>query len=74
MNHKTRTFFRLFHSHKIHLVALLGLLQSEMIDLTLLQYTSTCEIPTPYQMLKKAGTHPFRGKPPRIARIGRIGH
>ena len=57
INHKTRTFFRLFHSHKIHLVALLGLLQSEMIDLTPFQ------IPTPYLRLKKAGT-PFGGNLP----------
>ena len=63
MTHKNQSFFRLFHSHKTHLVAPFGLLQSEMIDLTQLQYTSTCEIPTPYLRLKKAGT-PFGGSLP----------
>ena len=47
----------------MHLVALLGLLQSEMIDFTLLPYTSTREIPTPYLRLKKAGA-PFGGSLP----------
>lgn len=62
MTHKNQKVFSTF-SQKIHLVALLGLLQSEMIDLTPLQYTSTCEIPTPYLRLKKAGT-PFGGSLP----------
>ena len=39
-------FFRLFHSRKRHLLALLGLLQTQMADLPPLSYASTSEIPT----------------------------
>ena len=39
-------FSRLFHSHKMNLLALLGLLQTEMADFLSISYTTTSEIPT----------------------------
>ena len=46
LNHKTRTFPRRFHSHKMRLLALLGILRTELTDFPTLSYTSTSEIPT----------------------------
>ena len=48
INHKTRRFSRLYHSHKLHLLALLVLLGllSEKTDFPALSYTSFSEIPT----------------------------
>ena len=41
--HETRTFYRLFHNHKIHLLALLGLI-TDLNDRIPYPYTSTSEI------------------------------
>ena len=46
IDHKTRTFSWLFHSYKVHLLALLGLWQTKMTDFPTLSYSSTNEIPT----------------------------
>ena len=43
---QTRTFSQLFHTHKMHLLALWAFLQTEMTDFLTLSYTSTSEIPT----------------------------
>ena len=44
-SHKTRTFYRLFHNHKMHLLALLGLI-TDLNDRFSYPYTSTSEIYT----------------------------
>ena len=46
IDHKTRTFCQLFHSYKVHLLALLGLLTTKMTDFPTLSHSSTNEIPT----------------------------
>ena len=38
INHKTRTFTRLFNGHEMHLLALLGLLHTKMTDFPTLSY------------------------------------
>ena len=47
----------------MHLLALLGLLQTEMIDFSTLSYNSACEIPTPFIYLKPGKKYPFRVEP-----------
>lgn len=47
----------------MHLLALLGLLQTEMIDFSTLSYNSACEIPTPFIYLKPEKKYPFRVEP-----------
>ena len=43
---QTRTFFQLFHTNKMHLLALWAFSQTKMTDFPTLLYTSTSEIPT----------------------------
>ena len=61
-NHKTRMFSRLFHSHTIHLIALLGLWKTEMTN-----------FPAPFQLLHLIpnlwGT-PFERRFPVYAIVG----
>ena len=65
INHKTRTFSRIFHGHKMLLWALLSLLTTEMTDFPTLSYTSTNVILTLWYTwsLKKL---PLRAELPRI--------
>ena len=65
INHKTRTFSRHFHDHKMLLWALLSLLTTEMTDFPTLSYTSTNVILTLWYTwsLKKL---PLRAELPRI--------
>ena len=46
INHKTRTYCRLFHNNKIYLLAIWAFLQTEKTDFPTLLLTSTGEIPT----------------------------
>lgn len=46
INHKTRKFSPLFHSHKILLQPFQVILQTKMTDVTAHSYTSTSEFPT----------------------------
>ena len=46
MHYKTRKFYRLFHGHEMHLLALLGLFTPEMIDFPPISFNLTSEIPT----------------------------
>ena len=46
MNHNTRKFFRFFHSHNLHLLALLGLFTDRNDRFPTLSYISTGEIST----------------------------
>ena len=46
INLKTRMFCRLFHSNKMHLLTLLGFLQTKMTDFPPFLYTSTGATPT----------------------------
>ena len=45
-HHETRMFSRLFQSHKMHLLALLGHFQTDMTDFSPFSCTSTSEITT----------------------------
>ena len=44
---QTRTFSQLFHTNKMHLLALWAFLQTKMTDFPTLLYTSTYKIPAP---------------------------
>ena len=46
INKKPRTFPRLFHNHKMHLLALLVLLKTKMTDFPTPSYTSAGKIPS----------------------------
>ena len=61
IRYKSRTFSRLFHSRKMHLLALLGLVHTEIIDFPTLSYTSTYEIWPPVY-IKSFKKVPLSGK------------
>ena len=76
IKHKTRTFSRLFHSNKMHLIAVLGLFTIQVTDflklsytsasqITTLSYTSTSEIP-PLSYTWSLKKVPLGAEPPRI--------
>ena len=50
INHKTRTYCRLFHNNKIYLLAIWAFLQTEKTDFPTLLLTSTGEIPIPFHI------------------------
>ena len=68
LNHRTRKFSRLLHSHKIHLLEEL-FSQTQMTDFPNLLYTSTSEIPAyPFIYLNPEKGTPFvKAGPPPIA-------
>ena len=65
MHYKTRKFYRLFHSHEMHLLALLGLFTPEMIDFPPISFNLTSEIPA-LSCTWSLKRYPFRTRPPHI--------
>ena len=69
IDHKTRTLSRLFHSYKVHLLALLGLLQTKVTDFPTLYTFHIVQLmkSPPIHIAEAWKRYPFGVEPPCIS-------